>query len=162
MKVYKAMRVLERNKRKDTPTFSRAIEKLIRYFSKAFPENCGVEGNLNDLNMSSHGQSTASNFYRSSTLNSEFSDFGEELRELNKMSEGGAHGGSHHNFNFTDSKTSNDSSSVMNDTGLDASKTELMGAINAGRGSNERSPPSSNQRLRGLDASGSNRKDYSK
>ena len=37
MKVYKALRVLERNKSKDTPIFSRAIEKLIRYFSKAFP-----------------------------------------------------------------------------------------------------------------------------
>ena len=57
MKVYKALRVLERNKSKDTntPNFSKAIEKLIRYFSKAFPENCGLEGNLNDLNMSSHG-----------------------------------------------------------------------------------------------------------
>lgn len=68
LKVYKALRVLERNKSKDTPTFSRAIEKLIRYFSKAFPENCGVEGNLNDLNLSSQGVSTASNFYRSSTF----------------------------------------------------------------------------------------------
>ena len=50
MKVYKALRVLERNKSKDTPTFSRAIEKLIRFFSKTFPSNCGIEGNLNDLN----------------------------------------------------------------------------------------------------------------
>ena len=85
MKVYKAMRVLERNKSKDTPTFSRAIEKLIRYFSKAYPQNCGIEGNLNDLNVSSHGISTASNFYRSSSFHSEFSDLGEELRELNKL-----------------------------------------------------------------------------
>ena len=37
MKVYKALRVLERNKSKDTPIFSRSIEKLIRYFGKAFP-----------------------------------------------------------------------------------------------------------------------------
>ena len=87
MKVYKALRVLERNKSKDTPTFSRAIEKLIRYFSKAFPQNCGIEGNLNDLNMSSHGQSTASNFYRSSTFNSEFSDFGDDFKEYTKMSQ---------------------------------------------------------------------------
>ena len=54
MKVYKALRVLERNKTKDSPTVSRAIEKLIRYFSKNFPANCGVEGNLNDLVQSSH------------------------------------------------------------------------------------------------------------
>ena len=87
MKVYKALRVLERNKSKDTPTFSRAIDKLIRYISKAFPENCGLEGNLKDLNASSHGQSTASNFYRSSTINSEYSDFGDELREINKLSD---------------------------------------------------------------------------
>lgn len=86
MKVYKALRVLERNKSKDSPTFSRAIEKLIRYFSKAFPQNCGIEGNLNDLNMSSNGQSTASNFYRSSTFHSEFSDFADELKEINQLS----------------------------------------------------------------------------
>ena len=86
MKVYKALRVLERNKSKDTPNFSKAIEKLIRYFSKAFPENCGIEGNLNDLNLSSHGQSTASNFYRSSTVHSEFSDFGDDFKELTKLS----------------------------------------------------------------------------
>jgi len=131
MKVYKALRVLERNKSKDTPTFSRAIEKLIRYFSKAFPENCGIEGNLNDLNVSSHGLSTASNFYRSSTFQSEFSDFGEELKELNKMtqSEGKNGGSSNNNFNFIDSKTSNDSSSVKDGGANMESKTELLGGI---------------------------------
>lgn len=49
LKIYKALRVLERNKSSDTPFFSRAIEKLIRYFTKKFPANCGLEGNLSEL-----------------------------------------------------------------------------------------------------------------
>ena len=40
---------------------------------------------MNDLNVSSHGLSTASNFYRSSTFQSEFSDFGDELKELTEF-----------------------------------------------------------------------------
>ena len=49
MKIYKALRVLERNKSSDTPFFSKSIEKLVRYFTKKFPENCGVEGNLSEF-----------------------------------------------------------------------------------------------------------------
>lgn len=153
MKVYKALRVLERNKSKDTPIFSRAIEKLIRYFSKAFPENFGIEGNLNDLNVSSHGQSTASNFYRSSTFHSEFSDFAEELREINKLAEGKQNGSSNNNFNFIDySKISNDSNSVNADTGNE-SKTELLGGLAQRRMSNEKSPSSNNFTNRALEPS---------
>ena len=37
------MRVLERNKSPETPYFSKSIEKLIRYFSKKFPDNCGLQ-----------------------------------------------------------------------------------------------------------------------
>lgn len=141
MKVYKALRVLERNKSKETPNFSKAIEKLIRYFSKAFPENCGLEGNLNDLNMSSHGQSTASNFYRSSTVHSEFSDF-EDFKEFTKMSASdGKQGGSNINFKLLDCKTSNDSNSVK---GGSESRTELIDGKNQRRMSNDngRSPQS--------------------
>ena len=53
LKIYKALRVLERNKAQDSPHFSKSIEKLIRYFAKKFPENCGVEGSLSDLSESS-------------------------------------------------------------------------------------------------------------
>ena len=158
-KVYKALRVLERNKSKDTPIFSRAIEKLIRYLSKAFPENCGIEGNLNDLNVSSHGQSTASNFYRSSTFHSEFSDFAEEMREINQLAES-KQGGSNNKFNFMDSKTSNDSSSVNADGGME-SKTELLVGLAQRRMSNEKSPSSNNFTNRGLDSS-TNRRDVAK
>ena len=49
LKIYKGLRVLERNKKSDTPMYSRSMEKLIRFFSKKFPENCGLEGNLSDL-----------------------------------------------------------------------------------------------------------------
>ena len=42
LKIYKALRVLERNKSSDTPFFSKSIEKLIRYFSKKFPDHCGL------------------------------------------------------------------------------------------------------------------------
>ena len=163
MKVYKALRVLERNKSKDTPIFSRAIEKLIRYFSKAFPENCGIEGNLNDLNVSSHGQSTASNFYRSSTFHSEFSDFAEELREINMLADGKQTGGSsNNNFNFIDySKISNDSNSVNADAGNNESKTELLGGLAQRRMSNEKSPSSNTFTNRGLDSS-SKRRDTAK
>lgn len=144
------MRVLERNKNKETPTFSRAIEKLIRYFSKSFPENCGVEGNLKNLNMSSHGQSTASNFYRSSTFNSDFSELGEELRELNMMTQSeGKQGNYNINFNFIDSKTSNDSNSLKDATGGNEYKTELLSGIIQRKMSNEKSPSSNNISNRG-------------
>lgn len=49
LKIYKGLRVLERNKSNETPFFSRSMEKLIRFFSKKFPENCGLEGNLSEL-----------------------------------------------------------------------------------------------------------------
>ena len=47
--MYKALHVLERNKNKETMVFSRAMDKLMRYFSKKFPEDFGLDGNLNDL-----------------------------------------------------------------------------------------------------------------
>ena len=49
MKCYKALRVLERNKTAETPSFSKPIEKLIRFFSKKFPENLGLDTNLSEL-----------------------------------------------------------------------------------------------------------------
>lgn len=160
MKVYKALRVLERNKNKETPTFSRAIEKLIRYFSKAFPQNCGIEGNLNDLNISSHGVSTASNFYRSSTFQSEFSDFAEEIKEINKMASSEGKSNYHQKFNFIDSKTSNDSNSVKD--GIMDSKTELnASSMNQRKMSNEKSPSSGTNFLHpGYDSSANNKDKY--
>jgi len=49
LKVYKALRVLEREKNTETPFFSRSIEKLIRFFSKKFPESLGLDGKLSEL-----------------------------------------------------------------------------------------------------------------
>jgi len=37
LKIYKALRVLERNKNPETPFFSKAMDKLIRYITKQFP-----------------------------------------------------------------------------------------------------------------------------
>ena len=48
-KMYKALRVLEKNKDKESTCFSKSIEKLIRYFSKKFPEDFGIEKSLNDF-----------------------------------------------------------------------------------------------------------------
>lgn len=50
--MYKALHVLERNKNKETTVFSRCMDKLMRYFSKKFPEDFGLDGNLNDLALS--------------------------------------------------------------------------------------------------------------
>ena len=53
LKIYKALRVLERNKSQDSPYFSKSIERLIRYFAKKFPENCGLEENPSEYALSS-------------------------------------------------------------------------------------------------------------
>lgn len=63
LKIYKALRVLERNKSHDSPYFSKSIERLIRYLAKKFPENCGLEespseyslSTLNNMDISSGG-----------------------------------------------------------------------------------------------------------
>jgi hypothetical protein len=49
LKVYKALRVLEREKHIETPFFSKSIEKLIRFFSRKFPDQLGLEGKLSEL-----------------------------------------------------------------------------------------------------------------
>ena len=49
LKIYKALRVLEKSKSNETPYFSRSIEKLIRFFTKKLPDNWGIEGTLTDL-----------------------------------------------------------------------------------------------------------------
>ena len=51
-KMYKALHVLERNKNKDSMIFSRSMDKLMRYFSKKFPQDFGLDGNLNDIALS--------------------------------------------------------------------------------------------------------------
>jgi len=38
LKIYKALRVLERNKSIDTPFFSKSMDKLIRFFTKQYPK----------------------------------------------------------------------------------------------------------------------------
>lgn len=38
MKIYKALRVLERSKKSDTPVYSKPFEKLINFFTMKFPE----------------------------------------------------------------------------------------------------------------------------
>ena len=53
LKIYKALRVLERNKSQDSPYFSKSIERLIRYFAKKFPENCGLEESPSEYALSS-------------------------------------------------------------------------------------------------------------
>jgi len=53
LKIYKALRVLERNKSQDSPYFSKSIERLIRYFAKKFPENCGLEESPSEYSLSS-------------------------------------------------------------------------------------------------------------
>lgn len=55
VKVYKALRVLERNKSSETLFFSKSIEKLIKFFYKKFPESLGFKldsqrSSLVDLN----------------------------------------------------------------------------------------------------------------
>ena len=52
LKIYKALRVLERNKAPETPYFSKSLEKLIRYFSKKFPDNCGPRNSINNRSIS--------------------------------------------------------------------------------------------------------------
>ena len=48
-KVYKALRVLETNKQKETPYVSKSLDKMIRYFSKSLPEEIGSDKTLNDI-----------------------------------------------------------------------------------------------------------------
>ena len=65
----------------------------------------------------------------------------------------GKNGGSNNNFNFIDSKTSNDSSSLKDGGANMESKTELLGCIAQRRMSNEKSPSSNNFSNRGFDSS---------
>jgi hypothetical protein len=53
LKIYKALRVLERNRSQDSPYFSKSIERLIRYFAKKFPGSCGLEENPSEYALSS-------------------------------------------------------------------------------------------------------------
>ena len=49
MKCYKALRVLERNKTAESPSFSKPIEKLIKFLGKNFPADLGINSNLSEL-----------------------------------------------------------------------------------------------------------------
>ena len=86
LKIYKGLRVLERNKQPDTPFFSRSIEKLIRFFSKKFPENCGLDGSLSELayalrhQQKSEGSSLSRE--RRDSINSGLSDLGVDLSSI--------------------------------------------------------------------------------
>lgn len=44
--MYKALRVLEKNKDKETPFFSKPIEKLIRHLQKKIPSEYGIPMSL--------------------------------------------------------------------------------------------------------------------
>ena len=121
------MRVLERNKIKDTPILSRALEKLIKFLSKTYPSKCLLDCSPRQTNpYASNGLSTASNFQISTTLQSECSDLCEELQEINKFCDVKQLPNSLNNFNLTESKTSNDSNSLK-DAVLSESKTEING-----------------------------------
>ena len=84
LKIYKALRVLERNKLPETPFFSKSIEKLVRYFTMKLPDSCGVEGNLSEY-MSSKFSYNGTN----SDTESQNTDFG--LSDVFTMST--SHGG---------------------------------------------------------------------
>ena len=60
--MYKALKVLEKNKDKDSTSFSKSVEKLIRYFSKKFPEDFGVEKSLNDFALQNLQEDPSSDF----------------------------------------------------------------------------------------------------
>ena len=60
-KIFKALKVLEKNKDKDTPFVSKSIDKLMRFFQKKFPQEYNIDKNLNDLAMESKQENISVN-----------------------------------------------------------------------------------------------------
>ena len=81
--MYKALRVLEKNKDKESTCYSKSVEKLIRYFSKKFPEDFGIEKSLNDFALQNFQEDPSSDFKQLTA--SMYSEFSGDLEELNRQ-----------------------------------------------------------------------------
>ena len=83
LKIFKALRVLEKNKSAKTPFFSKSIEKLVRFLSRKFPENLGLEGNLSEI---AHFQNLSQSNDKSNQSVNSFKMSNNDLKEVQTIS----------------------------------------------------------------------------